>query len=97
VGSWGERLAGEVELLNSWHEKLTYYGNGQFIGQFTLLIIRLGRKDSKTVVFSVTLNGVTQTLIDDDPKEQVKKTNSMAIDYPNVRPFRRIVPARKGP
>ena len=62
------------------------------------MIIRLERKDSETVVFSVTLNNeVTQTLTDDKPKEQAKKVDSMAINYPNARPFRRVVLAKKAP
>jgi hypothetical protein len=71
-----------------------YYGNGQPIGQFTPMVFRLVRKDNKTVVFSVTLNGITQTLIDDGPEKQPRKIDSMSINFANPRPFSKIVWAK---
>jgi hypothetical protein len=70
---------------------MDYFGNGHPIGKFAPLIIRLERKDSKTVVFSVTQNGVTQTFTDDDPNNQPKKIDAMAINFPNPRAFRKVV------
>ncbi|MHC4756417.1 MAG: Calx-beta domain-containing protein [Planctomycetota bacterium] len=72
----------------------TYYGNGQPVGQFTPIVFRLERKDSKTVVYSVTLNGITQTLIHDDPVRQPQKINAMSLEFANPRPFSRIVWAK---
>jgi len=73
-----------------------YYGNGQPIGQFTPIVFRLERRDSKTVVFSVTLNGITQMLIDDASEKQPKKINAMSLEFANPRPFNRIVWAKNG-
>jgi hypothetical protein len=96
AGSWGKRRPGENEtgLLSSWIKKMNYFGNGHPIGKFAPLIIRLERKNSKTVVFSVTQNGVTQTLIDNDPDQQPRKIDAMAINFPNPRAFRKVVLAK---
>ena len=90
----GYQVKHVYDYSRSFVPKMDYLGNGQALGQFAPLIIRLERKDSKTVIFSVTQNGVTQTFTDDEPSNQPKKIDAMAINFPNPRAFRKVVLAK---
>ena len=58
-------------------------GFGLPLGEFSPLILRVERKSTTTLEFSVTLNGITYLYIDDEPDMQPKKIDAMAMYFPN--------------
>jgi hypothetical protein len=65
-------------------------GFGLKLGEFSKLILQVERKDSKTLEFSITLNGVTYIYIDDEPQFQPQKIDAMAIYFPNPNQYTSI-------
>ncbi|MHC4474055.1 MAG: sialidase family protein [Planctomycetota bacterium] len=66
-------------------------GFGLEVGVFSPLILRVERVAAETLVFTVTLNDVTYSYIDDDPKLQPKKIDAMAIYFPNPIAYSSII------
>jgi len=66
--------------------------------QWSLLTLRCERTTTSTVIFSVTLNGRTETLIDSDQTNQPRKIDVFAMYFANDRPYTLVaLDAPKGP
>jgi len=71
--------------------------NGGFdlpLNTFSLLTMRLERLSEESLKISITLNGITYTTTDDEPKDQPQKIDVFAITFPNARNYTRWVLAR---
>lgn len=81
IQTWGDTW-GNFEKLN---------GFGLPLEKLSPLVLRLERKTSEKVLFSTTLNGVTHAYTDDDPENQPRKIDTLAIYFANQRPYNRVI------
>jgi len=65
-------------------------GFGLELGRFSPLVLVIARTAPDTLVFTVTLNGITYTYVDDDPHMQPQKIDAMAMYFPNPVAYRSI-------
>ena len=87
----------EADVCESLVQKAGPYGKsrdlsgfGLPLGVYSRLILRVARTGKETLAFTVTLNDVSYTYIDDDPRLQPKKIDAMAIYFPNPKAYRSI-------
>jgi len=77
---------------NNNYKRLKITGDYELpLNTFSLFRARLERMDTDLVKISVTLNDITYTTIDDDPKDQPAKIDVFAITFPNARNYTRWV------
>jgi len=77
---------------NNNYKRLKITGDYELpLNTFSLFRARLERMDTDLVKISVTLNDITYTTIDDDPKDQPAKIDVFAITFPNTRNYTRWV------
>ncbi|MHC4620281.1 MAG: hypothetical protein ACYTEQ_21240 [Planctomycetota bacterium] len=65
-------------------------GFGLELGEYSKLVLRVERTGRGTLVFSVTLNGVTYTYVDDEAELQPKKIDALAMYFPNPKAYSTI-------
>ncbi len=96
--------AWDAEVCPSLIQKAGPYGRSRDIsgfglplGVFSPLILRAQRTTPHTVIFSVTLNGVTYRYEDDNSANQPRKIDAMAMYFPNPKAYASITLARMPP
>ena len=61
------------------------------LNTFSLLTLRMERLSLSSLRISITLNGITYTAVDNEPKNQPQKIDVFAMEYPNARNYTRGV------
>jgi hypothetical protein len=85
VFGWGD---------DQWGPTKNFTGHGAPLGEFSPMSFVIERKSPSILEFSLTLNDITHTYVDDDPTNQPKKIDAMAIYFANPRLFERVILAK---
>ena len=80
---YGEDGGSLVSSAASYGKSLDLSGFGLALDVYSPLVLKIERTAPKTLVFTVTLNGVTYRYVDDEPDLQPNKIDVMAMYFPN--------------
>lgn len=91
TGTWKEDVCPSLlQKAGPYGKSRDISGFGLELGIFSPLIVGAERLTADTVVFSVTLNDVTYSYVDDDPEFQPNKIDAMAMYFPNPKAYSSI-------
>jgi hypothetical protein len=79
-----------VSSAGSYGKSRDMSGFGLPLGVYSPFILRIERTDESTIVFSITINGVTYSYVDDEPEFQPGKIDVMAMYFPNPKTYSSI-------
>jgi len=92
TGAWEEGVCESlVQKAGPYGRSQDLSGFGLELGNFSPLVLQVERTAPQTLVFTVTLNDVTYTYLDDEARYQPKKIDAMAMYFPNPKAYTSIM------
>ncbi|UCC96950.1 MAG: SUMF1/EgtB/PvdO family nonheme iron enzyme [Phycisphaerales bacterium] len=96
-GKFMKRTGAMEEESDSLLQNAALYGKSKDLSGFglglgcpSILALQVKRAAPETLAFTITLNDVSYTYVDDDPQLQPKKIDTLAMYFPNPKAFSSI-------